>query len=204
MKILTTALSCTLLTYSCISFAKTQNYHYSDDMCEYKNTFDGTKISKKQIKDSLNLITLATSMKLSIEDYGFSLHQPPSTHTLKSTEQLYLKAKTDLSALSPAPQAKYQNLKNIVLRQLKDEYEFYDLKLKAYQNPKVLLTQRYGQTCYAIAQRMNQQDADLIRTSRALTIEYVEQQRKQGLQYPEWYQEQIQRFDREIKQANNK
>lgn len=195
--------TCSLFVCSS-SFAKLQNYHYFDEMCEYKTQFDDRTTTLKQIKDSLTLYSLAHSTKLDAQDNLYSLNKPPSNQAISNFTIQYRQKKTYIQTLIPIKSISYQQLKNTVLHQLNNEYEMYNFKLLAFQNPKILLNQRYGQKCYAIAQRMNLKDQALINASRSLLLEEIAQARKTDAQHPTWYQEQIQRFDREIRQTNNK
>ena len=185
------------------SFAKNQIYKYSDGMCEYQNTYDDQKHSLKQIKDSLKLYQDAFSLKLNINENKYSLSHPPSLAEIKKFEQHSQNIKVSYHALTPVNLAKYHELKHIVLRQLNDEYLLNHLELNGYHNPKVLLTPRFGQKCYAIAERMNLKGQSLINASRSLVLENMAEEYKKGQQDPKWIKEKITRFDREIAQSKN-
>lgn len=186
------------------SSAKIQNYTYSDELCEYKTQYNDRVVTLKQVKDSLTLYSLAQSSKLDPQDSAYSLHNPPTNQIINHFTAQYHQRKTYIQTLIPVKAIPYQQLKSTVLRQLNHEYEMYNFKLLAFQNPKILLNQRYGQKCYAIAQRMNLKGQALINASRSLLLEEIAQARKEGLQHPTWYQEQIDRFDYEIRQTNHK
>ena len=174
-------------------------------MCEYQNTYDDQKISAKQIKDSLEMLRMASSMLLETDIYNNpSFTKPPQPDLIRALNVDYQQTFKKIQSLSPAPQAKYQKLKSIVISNLNDQYNLATIKYQAYKDPKVLLVQTYGQRCYAIAQKMNLKDQALIDASRQYVLDYVANERKLNNQYEEWYTEQVERYEREIKQASNK
>lgn len=180
--------------------AKIQTYTYDDGACEYKNQYDDQKISIKQIKDSIQLSDLASSSKLNTDTFAFSPEKIPAANIVDQLKKEYTTTKQQIQQLSPAPQPKYQQLKQIVLRQLDDEYKMSGLIAQSYRNPKILLTQDYGKKCYAIAEKMSLKGQAIKTASLAQFKVYMNEQIKLG-QSTEFAQQSLQNFQAKLSQS---
>lgn len=200
MKILKLLAACSMsMLLISTSQAKIQTYQYADEVCEFKNQYDDQKINIKQIKDSITLHRLAFSSKLNTEVFAFTPDKIPSPDILNKLTSEYQQTKQQYQKLGPANLAPYQQLKQIVLRQLDDEYKMNVLIAKSYRNPKVLLTQDYGKTCYAIAEKMNLTGQALKTASLNQHKVFLNQQIKLG-QSQQFAQQSLQQLQQKLNQ----
>lgn len=190
----------TLMACSTTSFAKLQSYNYSDDMCEYQNTFEDSRFSRKQINDTLALYSANFWPSLEASDSFYDRIKQPPLHVLNQLKNEYEQYHADVSKLTPVHLPQYKKLKEFQLNSAKNYYDLNRLKLLGLRDPRQLLTQQYGQRCYVLAQRMNLTGEQLINAGRKTLLEFIAVEKQKGIQDEQWLKSQLTQYNDKIKQ----
>jgi hypothetical protein len=143
MKILV-AFTIMLLSIS-ITFSQTKKFKWTSDMCEFESTYDTSKYTLAQLRDTHKLMS----------ERGLLLNFDATPQDINAVENLnistldreYLKKKSELENLRLVKSAHFENLRQSQLRTLEQVYKLSRITAEAYKKPKVLKQFDFAKSC---------------------------------------------------------
>lgn len=137
------------------------SYTWSDAACEYTGNYNPQTYSPELIKNTHELFSIYEGLLLENRP---SVYKPSDLAklNLKALTAEYTEKKALLEKLKIIDAPFWNTLKKQTLQQLDEEYEFDKLQIQAFDNPEVLLNNRYSKDCERYVTALNSTDTSVL------------------------------------------
>ena len=137
------------------------SFTWNDAACEYTGNYNPQTYSLDLIQ---NTYKLWSSYAGSVLENGRSVFKPSDIVKLdlKALTAEYTEKKTQLEKLTVIDATFWNTLKKQSLQQLEDEYELDKIEIQAFDNPAVLLNNRFSKSCERFVTALNSTDTSVL------------------------------------------
>ncbi|MET3886847.1 hypothetical protein ABIE54_005736 [Chitinophagaceae bacterium OAS944] len=137
------------------------SFTWNDELCEYKGNYNPQTYPPDLIKNTYELYSVYAGLLLENRP---SVYKPSDLAklNLKALTAEYTEKKSFLEKLKIVDAPFWNTLKKQTLQQLDEEYEFDKLKIQAFDNPEVLLNNRYSKSCERFVTALNATDTSIL------------------------------------------
>lgn len=143
-------------------------FRWQDALCDNKGTYDYRKYTVSQLEDTRFLASCAGSLDL---DVTTNISSPKGFDTFDKEalahelDQKYREWKKKYNSLDIVPQPFWQNLRKQLLEALDLRYELKKIMLESYDNPQLLLDNRFAYECREYGEALASGDHEAIITA---------------------------------------
>ncbi|MGQ2984526.1 hypothetical protein [Flavobacterium sp.] len=140
-------------------------FRWQDDLCDNKGTYDYRKYTVSQLEDTRFLSGCAGSLDL---DVTTNISSPKGFYTFDKEalatelDERYKEWKEKYKSLDIVPQPFWQNLRKQLLAALDLRYELKKIMLESYDNPQILLDNRFAYQCREYGEALASGDHEAI------------------------------------------
>jgi len=140
------------------------SFTWTDEACEYTGNYNPQTYSPDLIKNTYKLWSSYSGNTL---ENGRPVFQPSDIAKLdlKALTNEYIDKKTHLEKLKIINAPFWNTLKKQLLQQLKDEYELNKIEIQAFDDPTVLLNNRFSKSCERFVTALNSTDTSVLLTT---------------------------------------
>lgn len=141
------------------------SFTWTDPACEYTGNYNPQRYSPDLIKNTYELWSFSYSG--STLENGRSVFEPSDIAKLdlKALTDEYTDKKTRLEKLKIINTPFWNTLKKQLLQQLEDEYELDKIEMQAFNDPAVLLNNRFSKSCERFVTALNSTDTSVLLTT---------------------------------------
>ncbi|WP_294821990.1 hypothetical protein [uncultured Flavobacterium sp.] len=140
-------------------------FHWQDELCDHNGTYDYNKYTVSQLEGTHFLARCAGSLDL---DVSTNISSPKGFDTFDKEalagelDEKYKEWKEKYNSLDIVPQPFWQNLRMQLLKALDMRYELKKIMLESYDNPQILLDNRFANGCREYGEALASGDHDAI------------------------------------------
>lgn len=140
------------------------SFTWTDAVCEYTGNYNPQTYSPDLIKNTYKLWSSYSGNTL---ENGLSVYKPSDIAKLdlKALTDEYTEKKVQLEKLKIINAPFWNTLKKQSLQQLEDEYELNKLEIQAFNDPAVLLNNRFTKSCERFVTALNSTDTSVLLTT---------------------------------------
>jgi hypothetical protein len=137
------------------------SYTWTDELCEYTGKYDPKTYSLELIRNTYQLWSSYAGKTL---ENGRSVFKPADIAQLdlKALANEYTEKKAGLEKLKVIDAPFWNTLKKQLLQQLDDEYELDKIEMQAFEDPSVLLNNRFSKACERFSTALNSTDTSVL------------------------------------------
>jgi hypothetical protein len=137
-------------------------FKWETDLCEFENTFNARIYTLEELKGTLELLNMVGALKLEVRNTAFTPDQINDLSSLEELDSEYRKKRKALQNLEIVKDPFWQDVKRLMLQEMKDEYDLDRIGMQAYTNPNALKGNRFSQICPDIVTALTGKDTALI------------------------------------------
>jgi len=140
------------------------SFTWTDPACEYTGNYNPQIHSRDLIQNTYKLWSFYAGSSL---ENGRSVYEPADIAklNLKALTEEYTEKKAQLEKLTIINTPFWNTLKKQVLQELEDEYELDKIEMQAFDDPAVLLNNRFSKSCERFVTALNATDTSILLTS---------------------------------------
>ena len=137
------------------------SFTWNDAACEYTGNYNPKTYSLELITNTYQLWSAYSGKTL---ENGRSVFQPADIAKLdvKALTDEYTEKKASLEKLKVINAPFWNTLKKQLLQQLEDEYELDKIEMQAFEDPSVLLNNRFSKSCERFSTALNSTDTSVL------------------------------------------
>lgn len=139
------------------------SFTWNDEVCEYKGNYNPRKYAPDLIKNTYELWSVFSG--LSLDNTSVYKQSDLAKLNLTALTNEYTEKKAHLEKLKIIDAPFWNTLKKQLQQQLEDEYELKKLNIQAFDDPAVLLNNRFSRSCERFVTALNSTDTSVLLTT---------------------------------------
>lgn len=137
-------------------------FNWESDLCRFENTFNARIYSLEELKGTLRLLDMVGGLMLEVNSSAFTPDQIEDLSSLEELDNEYRKKRKILQNLEIVKDPFWQEVKRLMLQEMKDEYDLARIGIQAYTDPNALKGNRFSHVCPDIVAALTGKDTALV------------------------------------------
>jgi hypothetical protein len=143
-------------------------YKWWHDACNYEGTYLVEKYTARQLEGTYYLWHTTGYLTNASPSFPRALYEFNLEKELAKLDEEYVQKRVNLERLELVPGAKWEDLRQSRLRELKEIYDFVRVSLEGIASPETFLNNPFHEYCSEYAEALNAGDADVLEAWRKL------------------------------------
>jgi len=143
-------------------------YKWWHDACNYEGTYLAAQYTPQQLEGTYYLWHVTGYLTNASPSFPRALYEFNMEKELAKLDEEYVQKRQHLERLELVPGAKWEDLRQSRLRELKEIYDFVRVSLEGIASPETFLDNPFHEYCSEYAETLNAGDADVLEAWRKL------------------------------------